>query len=267
MSTALSSVVAIPREAAAPNPAPALAKADGKRPVFVVPVKTELTTEQASSLLAGAYQRVTGEAPTPECTALLTAQWAHETGRGSSMINYNFGGIKGAGPDGHSVLCSTREGWGANEVRIKDGFRAYRTAEDGAVDYVALLQRRYPEALEAAKNGDPNGMVRALKQGGYFTGNEGVYTRSVTRLAGEMLPDSPLLAAARAPAPPPITPDFVDFGAANSRGADSSGSARLGRIDTAPFVGALALSDEVSRAALSLLSSTPEDHPSRRKET
>ncbi|HEX6274450.1 MAG TPA: glucosaminidase domain-containing protein [Polyangiaceae bacterium] len=265
MSTALTSVVALPREVAAPNPAP-LARADAKRPVFVVPVKTELSTEQASSLLAFAYQKVTGEAPTPECTALLTAQWAHETGSGSSMVNYNFGGIKGAGPDGHSVLCSTREGWGANEVRIKDGFRAYSTAEDGALDYVALLQRRYPEALEAAKNGDPNGMVRALKQGGYFTGNEAVYTRSVTRLASEVLPDSPLLAAARS-APPPIAPELVNFGGAEFSGSDLRASALHGRVDTAPFVGALALADEVSRAALSLLSATREDHPSRRKET
>jgi hypothetical protein len=258
MSTALSPVTATPAEAMRERPTAAVPGGGGaKTPVFVVPVKTELTTEQASSLLADAYRKVTGEAPSNECTALLTAQWAHETGRGSSMINYNFGGIKGAGPDGDSVLCSTREGWGKSEVRIKDGFRAYRTAEDGAVDYVALLQRRYPDALDAAQRGDPNEMVRALKRGGYFTGNEDAYTRSVSRLAGEILPNSAVLAAARAPAPPPIAPDVLEF-----RGSES-----LGRLDTTPFVGALALSDEVSRAALSLLSAAPSDDPQRRKET
>jgi mannosyl-glycoprotein endo-beta-N-acetylglucosaminidase len=265
MATALGSVLAHPREATAVDPAAmAPAKSDPKKPMFVVPVKTELTTQQASALLSEAYERLTGEAPNAECSALLTAQWAHETARGSSMINYNFGGIKGAGPDGQSVLCSTREGWGKTEIRIKDGFRAYSTAEEGALDYVALLGKRYPDALEAARQGDATGMVRALKRGGYFTGNEEAYTRSVTRLAGEILPDSPVLAAARVSPPPPITPEALDF-RTDFPGARATQA--LGRVDTAPFIRALALSDEVSRAALSLLASTPSDQPQRRKET
>jgi hypothetical protein len=77
-----------------------------------------------------------------------------------------------------------------------------------------------------------------------------------------MLPDSPELAAARAEAPPPIAPALMDFHDTAARGPSLHG-----RIDTAPFVGALALSDEVSRAALSLLSASREDYTSRRKET
>lgn len=258
MTTSLASVLSQPRDpVAAEQTAQRTTAANAKAPVFVMPVKTELTTEQASSLLSDAYRRVTGEAPSPECAALLTAQWSHETGRGASMYNYNFGGIKGASAEGHSVLCKTKEGWGANEVRIKDGFRAYQTGEAGALDYVSLLQRRYPEALEAAQRGDSSGMVRALKQGGYFTGNEVAYTNSVARIAGEILPNSEALAASRAAAPPPISPEIMDFGAGESLGPAH------GSYGT-PFVGALALSDEISRAALSLLAAVPSDHESRR---
>jgi len=255
MPTALASVLSQPRELVAADQTAARARAaNANAPVFVMPVKTELTTEQASALLSSAYQRVTGEAPTAECTALLTAQWAHETGRGGSMYNYNFGGIKGASAEGHSVLCKTKEGWGASEVRIKDGFRAYQTGEAGALDYVSLLERRYPEALEAAQRGDSTGMVSALKQGGYFTGNEAQYTKSVARIASEILPNSDALAASRAAAPPPIAPEIMNFGSSES----------LGTSHGAPFVGALALSDEISRAALTLLAATPSDQDPRR---
>ena len=75
MPTAIASVVAPPRDlVAAEQTALRATAANAKAPVFVMPVKTELTTEQASSLLSEAYQRVTGEPPTPECAALLTAQ-------------------------------------------------------------------------------------------------------------------------------------------------------------------------------------------------
>jgi hypothetical protein len=103
------------------------------------------------------------------------------------MYNYNFGGIKGSSPDGLSVMARTREGWGATERTITDRFRAYRTPEQGAADYISLLQERYPEALEAAKAGDPVEFVSALKANGYFTGNESAYARSVSQLAASAL--------------------------------------------------------------------------------
>ncbi len=147
----------------------ATATAPTDRPGVVAAVKTPITTEQASSLIAGALQRMTGEPPSKESVAILTAQWAHETGRGASMYNYNFAGIKGASPAGLSVSQRTREGYGTSERTITDNFRAYRTAEEGADDYVSLLSKRFPAALDAAKSGDPAGCVRALKQAGYFT--------------------------------------------------------------------------------------------------
>jgi hypothetical protein len=103
------------------------------------------------------------------------------------MLNFNFGGIKGKGPSGLGAAYMTREGWGENERRLVDTFRAYTTAAEGAADYVSLLNRRYPDAIAAAREGDPSGFVSALKERGYFTGNEAAYTRSVTALAKSAL--------------------------------------------------------------------------------
>lgn len=171
----------------------------------------------------------------------MTAQWAHETGHGASMFNYNFGGIKGAGPGGLSVAQRTREGWGETERTITDNFRAYRTAEEGATDYVRLLVRRFPEAVESARAGDPQKFVRGLKARGYFTGNEAAYTRSIVALSGMTLPESPGSAPPRLDLP----------GLAGAMLKPSPLDPGLERFTPQTLmVDALALADEISRAAL-----------------
>jgi flagellum-specific peptidoglycan hydrolase FlgJ len=134
---------------------------------LVKPFRTQLAAAETQVLLKDALTRVTGEEPSNDCVAILTAQWAHETGHGASMYNYNFAGIKGTGPSGMAVAQRTKEGWGSTEKTITDKFRAYGSAEEGATDYVKLLARRFPDALAAAQNGDPVGTVRALKDKGY----------------------------------------------------------------------------------------------------
>jgi hypothetical protein len=211
-------------------------------------VKTPVTPEQARALIADALEHVTGEKPTPESVAILTAQWAHETGRGASMYNYNFAGIKGTGPSGLTVAQRTREGWGATERTIVDNFRAYQTAEEGARDYVGLLKARFPAALDAAKQGDPGGTVRALKQAGYFTGDEGAYTRSVTKIAKELLPES----VDFVPEPLPALPiDYASALAARDAGAHAPAGV--------PFVNPAAFSDHILQAALRIMSAPVED--------
>jgi len=221
---------------------------------FVQPTRTRLDAGQASQALATAYRNVVGEEPSNETVKILTAQWAHETGHGASMFNYNFGGIKGAGPEGLSVAQRTREGWGASETTIVDNFRAYRTAEEGATDYVRLLVRRFPEAVESARAGDPEGFVRALKARGYFTGNEAAYTRSIVALSGVELPggsgalpprlDAPYVnQAPRALPAPGVTPLDLQF-------------------SPAPMVDALALADEIGRAALRIARGPERDRSS-----
>jgi hypothetical protein len=239
-----------PEESASVKLRPALNRADAARTGNVAPVRTAITTEQASALIAGAFEQVTGEKPSTETVAVMTAQWAHETGRGASMFNYNFAGIKGTGPSGLTVAQRTREGWGASERTITDNFRAYRTAEEGALDYVKLLSTRFPRAFEAAKTGDPAATVRALKQERYFTGDEVAYTRSVTRIAREIAPGAVNFQVDALPAI-----DAPPAALALREGAGRSFHDPF----AAPFVDAAALGAEVSRAALRILATSPED--------
>jgi hypothetical protein len=199
--------------------------------------------------LRSAWQNVTGEEPSEDTVRVLTAQWAHETGSGASMFNYNFGGIKGTGPSGLTVAQRTREGFGATERTIVDNFRAYRTAEEGAGDYVRLLQSRFPQAAEAAKNGDPRAFVHALKARGYFTGDEGAYTRSVVALSGMQLPSG------TAEAPPILEPGRPMM--SGMRVGAQASSASLSMADTSlALVDGLTLADEISRAALRIAAAT-----------
>jgi len=213
-------------------------------------VRTPLSAEQAAEALSNAWSRQFGEVPSKATVAILTAQWAHETGRGQSMFNYNFGGIKGTGPSGLTVSQRTFEGWGETRTTITDNFRAYQTAEEGAADYLSLLGRRYRGAIEGARAGDPAQFVRELKSGGYFTGNEELYTRSITSLArqsmqgqiellgaGGPLPDRELLIAA--------APERNTTGSGSTPTFDDGG---LGQL-LSEFQ-AQAMADEMSRSAL-----------------
>jgi len=153
----------------------------------VPPTRTPLSGQEAADALEAAWTQAHGTPPSPGTLSILVGQWAHETGRGASMLNFNFGGIKGTGPSGASTVYRTREGFGPDEVQVQDRFRAYASAEEGAGDYLSLLERRYPQALRAAERGDPAGFVQALKSNGYFTGDPAAYTKSVTGLAQQAL--------------------------------------------------------------------------------
>lgn len=220
------------------------ATAAQKSASLVPVVRTQLSAGQAQEALRTAWQRVTGEIPSDKTLALITAQWAHETGNGASMYNYNFAGIKGKGPDGLSVAQRTREGYGATERRIVDNFRAYRSAEDGATDYVQLLTRRFPDAVEGARQGDAAAFVRGLKSRGYFTGHEGSYLNSVASIASRYL-GAPLEVQAGAPPTLEYRP---------ARGAPPALDLQGLYAQMAPapdaFVDVLSITDQVNRAAL-----------------
>jgi flagellum-specific peptidoglycan hydrolase FlgJ len=144
---------------------------------------TRISGEEAAASLSTAYQNVFHEVPSPATLRVLVAQWAHETGGGRAMMNYNFGGIKGSSPSGLSAAYRTTEGQGTSAIKITDRFRAYTSAAEGATDYVKFLSTRFSGAMAEARHGNAEGFVRALKQGGYFTGSEDDYVRSVTRLS------------------------------------------------------------------------------------
>jgi hypothetical protein len=225
-------------------------KAAAKSPAIVPPVRTRLDGTQAADALRSAWTSVTGQPPSEHTVAILTAQWAHETGNGASMYNYNFGGIKGMGPSGLSVSQRTKEGFGATEHTITDRFRAYRTAEEGATDYVQLLTRRFPEAVQAAQKGDPAGFVAGLKQRGYFTGDAAAYTRSVTSLSAQAMNNG--YGAVGSHLGQLGTPAELNLHAtplASQRYEDYVVGPQL----TTPLIDALRIGDEISRAALRIV--------------
>ena len=140
---------------------------------------TPLSPGQIKSSLALAYQKLHGRDAPRELLDTLTAQVCTETASGAKMHDYNFGGIKGQSPRGLTARVNTREVLDGREVKIKDGFRAYRSPVEGAIDYVSFLERRFPRALDAAAKGDVNGYVGALKAGRYFTADESAYAAAV----------------------------------------------------------------------------------------
>lgn len=166
-------------------------------PRVVAARKTETTPDQIRRALSLALEERHGEAP-QGLVDVMVAHVAHETAGGRRMYNYNFGGIKGRSPDGATAVYKTHERVGGTRVALQDGFRAYRTIDDGARDYVSLLERRYPEAIAAAEDGGPRAFAQALAKGRYYTDSPGRYARALERLheqlGGEVrwdVPDAP----------------------------------------------------------------------------
>ena len=141
--------------------------------------KTPLTPGEIRGALSLAYQKLHDEAPPPKLLDVLSAQVSTETASGASMHNYNFGGIKGTSPQGLTARAWTHEVYGGKEVRLKDGFRAYRTPVEGAIDSLSFLEKRFPRAIDAAKTGDVGGYVARLKAGRYFTADETQYANAM----------------------------------------------------------------------------------------
>ena len=151
------------------------------------PTRTPLSGHEAARAIDTAYRRTFGRAPSRDTLAVLVAQWSHETGGGQSMYSFNFAGIKGTGPSGLTTALKTREGHDATERTLVDHFRAYRSADEGAADWLKLLGQRFPGAVRAADAGDAKAFVASLATGGYFTGSAEAYTSSVERLASAAL--------------------------------------------------------------------------------
>lgn len=216
----------------------------------VEPRRTPLSREEASNAIAKAFERLTGKPLDEGAKAILTAQWAHETGHGASMYNYNFGGIKGVGPSGLTVAQKTREGYGKTETRIVDQFRAYRTSEEGAEDYARLLLNRYGKAVESAQAGDVQGFVQGLRQRGYFTGDPAAYERSIARLSGEFSTGEGARGEVQLGAPADA-PARVDLALTTSTSSDVAHRALLSQLQglmSPPMPTALLQSDDASTA-------------------
>ena len=217
----------------------------------VPPRNTVLSRSEIRRALDGAHQSLRGEPMSEKLLDVLTAQVSHETGHGASMYNFNFGGIKGTSPEGTTAKLRTREVFDGREVSIKDGFRAYSSAAAGATDYILLLERRFPNAIEAAKGGDVDGFVRGLKAGRYFTADEGLYAKAVRGIVAQGVGDDD------GPAPPRFSrSELRTEGSSLSWAAAGGGTTSLDNYPTSAAVARVL--DAV--AALSVDIADPEKH-------
>lgn len=178
-------------------------------------VPDQLTPMAALDVLKAfksAFATVCGNDPSNECLALLVAQSALETGRWKSIHCWNFGNVKAA-PTYAGKYCQFR----CNEVingkvawfdppHPQTNFRAFDSAESGAVDHLRFLSQRprYAKAWQTALGGQPLSYVEALKSAGYFTADAGPYARAVTSLWKESLALLERLERDTEPPPAPV---------------------------------------------------------------
>jgi len=224
-------------DAVAPSSAvSAAAESPRARASQEVPLTRTVTSrEEMRAALGRAYEQRLGEPATPAALDLLSAQASLETGRGRSMYNFNFGGIKGTSPEGLTTVARTHEWSGATRYETHAHFRAYGSLDEGAQDFLSLLHRRYGDAVEAAGRGDVAGYAHALKQGGYFTGPEDRYANDLRGLLGqERLPESapgPSALSSAGPLAPAPTPFSSSTEVALMLDAVSMSAARIAEPD------------------------------------
>jgi hypothetical protein len=150
----------------------------------VEPQRTPVTRADLRAAIGRALERTDGKRPADELVNVLTAHASLETASGDRMYNFNFGGIKGASASGATAVCRTHEVLGGKDVVIKDGFRAYGSLDEGALDYVRTMKSRFSGALAPAARGDVTGFASALKQAHYYTASEADYARGLNSLIG-----------------------------------------------------------------------------------
>jgi len=161
----------------------------------VDPERTPVGVGDLRAAIGRAYTRVTGKAPSASLVNSLTAQASLETAGGRSMYNFNFGGVKGAGPGGQTANCLTHEVIGGKDVTVHQDFRAYASLDEGAEDYVRLMVQKFGGALPYAASGSLDGFAHALKQAGYYTASEADYAAALKSASGggSAVTDSPVL--------------------------------------------------------------------------
>jgi hypothetical protein len=153
----------------------------------VEPQRTPVTRADLRAAISRALERTDGKRPADQLVDVLTAHASLETASGDRMYNFNFGGIKGTSPSGSTAVCRTHEVLGGKDVVIKDGFRAYGSLDEGALDYVRTMKSRFGGALAPAARGDVSGFASALKSAHYYTASEADYARGLNSLIGAPL--------------------------------------------------------------------------------
>lgn len=147
---------------------------------------TPTTAHEVGEALARAWSGAKRES-----ILVLLAQSALETGRWRAIHCWNLGNIKHFEGDARcfTYFPTTEVVNGIVKHYAPPSpvccFRAYASLDDGAADYLALLQRRFSAGWAAVIAGDPREFVRRLKAAGYFTAPEKTYEDSVAGLFHE----------------------------------------------------------------------------------
>ena len=113
-----------------------------------------------------------------EVADVLMRQANLESGKGKSAYGFNFFGRKAREGEKHQLL-KTWEVVGGEKKRVREPFASFDSLEEAVDDYIDLLSKNYPKALEAARRGDVDGFNRELKAGGYYTADEDEYRKGL----------------------------------------------------------------------------------------
>lgn len=177
-----------------------------KAPAREVEVKrTAVSRPEIRASIAKAFEKVRGHVASEATLDILTAQASLETANGSKMNNFNFAGIKGQGPTGLTAKYKTFEILDGKQVDLVDGFRAYESLDQGAVDYVNVLGARFGNALSRAEVGDVTGFAHELKRSGYYTASEDSYRDALLGIVGHKLASSSAVAGMGGAGGMPVT--------------------------------------------------------------
>jgi hypothetical protein len=182
--------------------------------VYVDPIRTPLSFDEAAKVMDAALLAALGERPRVEVLALALAKTALETGRWKQIWNDNWGNVK-SGPNyvGQFTCITLNEVlpagvvWfaPAGQLNRKGGevigqrydvppghpqtrMRAYANAYDGAHSYVDFVAGgRYRDAWQQLLAGNAYDYVMALHQKSYFTADPLVYVKGVKSLHQEFI--------------------------------------------------------------------------------
>ncbi len=153
-------------------------------------VLTPVTPNEVFGALQSAWQRQFGALPQRSSLLVLLAQWALETGRGKSMHCFNLGNVKSGGQAGDWCFFRCNEIIKGKVVWFDPDdaacrFRAFKTLEDGARDYLQTLHNRFTKAWPAVLEGAPADFSHLLRKQNYYTANEAQYTGTLVALFKE----------------------------------------------------------------------------------
>lgn len=145
----------------------------GERGQVVDIQQTRMSGEAAAVNLRNAWRTLHGQNPSNDVLAILLAQWALESGSGTHMYNYNYGGVH---------WDRIHNGPGMRYISGNPGnmawYQAYANEAEGARHYVWLLSTgRHREGItqyeQAVSRGDAaagRAYAEGIRRSGYYRG-------------------------------------------------------------------------------------------------